>query len=618
LSAAHKGSLTAEQQAKLVQSFGRTVTGVGLTYASSVLALAGVIKAVDEEDKDKATAEKAAGQSGTQINLDAFWRLLNNESAEWREYDKLMNIAFIQPINANLTLGIALAEAKKNDEELTLAKIEGKTVKALAKSMRDFPAVSQIGNMVNNFKYSDKDSLEGKAIDVATGFAGDVLGGFIPNAVRGIAAGIDPYIRDVYSKETRAGQAVDNVLAGIPGLRETLPVATDSWGNPKTQMASPAVNFLNQNVLPGAINTYQPNAIMPELERLTEAGITGLYPNRNAPNKIEDFELTYEEKQKYLQTANAMQSTMYNEAKESGYYDALTDEQKGEWLKDIQQFAEGVADNEYLSSKGEKGEDNWDAIAALSDPVYYLGAKNAYSDAANKNNAEPNYAALDAFMSYLPNMDGYTRDMLDKQDGFKAFRFASDVYGMDAETAITNRNMISDTQKTSLGGKTGGSADMAAIAKNVKGSDADKLAALEVANLPASDDGKRAAIVRRTEAAIGEGISFDDWARIEAYVDKTKTSSNPNKTTVVAAGNALGFDGYLVYKIYKTYPNDEDKVTKTNDYFSKDYVAPEDTDILSYLTGMALSNPAEAPTSSGGQQATQPSDFLARFANSIK
>jgi hypothetical protein len=594
LSAAKNGTLTAEQQAQFVQSFGRTLTGAGLTFASAALAAAGIIKSVDDDDKDKAAAEKAAGQSGTQINLSAFNRWINGESTEWQAGDNLMSIAFLQPINANLMMGMAIAEAYK-DDEINVRKIAGANAEALADSVLEFPAVSQISNMVNNYKYSEGEDALAKGADAAMGFAGDIAGSFVPNALRGIAAGTDPYIRDVYSGETTAQQTIDNIKSGIPGLRETLPVATDSWGNPKMQMASPTVNFLNQNILPGAINTYQPNAMMPELERLTEAGITGLYPNRNAPNKIEDFELTYEEKQKYLQTANAMQSTMYNEAKESGFYDALTDEQKGEWLKDIQQFAEGVADNEYLASKGEKGEDNWDAIAALSDPVYYLGAKNAYSDATDKKNAEPNYAALDAFMSYLPNLDGYTRDMLDEQNGFKVLRCASDVYGMDSGTAITNRNMISETQKTSLGGKDGGSADMAAIAKNVKGSDADKLAALEVANTPDAKTGKRQAIVRRTEAAMAQGIPFDDWAKIETYITDAGSTS---RATIMAAGEKYGYKGYEVYNIYKKVSADDEAVTQVNDYFSKDYIAPDKVSLSEYLTGEEVDETDKA--SSGG------------------
>jgi hypothetical protein len=186
--------------------------------------------------------------------------------------------------------------------------------------------------------------------------------------------------------------------------------------------------------------------------------------------------------------------------------------------------------------------------------------------------------------------------MLDEQNGFKALRFASDVYGMDSETAITNRNMISETQKTSLGGKDGGSADMAAIAKNVKGSDADKLAALEVANTPDAKTGKRQAIVRRTEAAMAQGIPFDDWAKIETYITDAGSTS---RATIMAAGEKYGYKGYEVYNIYKKVYADDEAVTQVNDYFSKDYIAPDKVSLSEYLTGEEVDE-ADKASSGGG------------------
>jgi hypothetical protein len=193
-------------------------------------------------------------------------------------------------------------------------------------------------------------------------------------------------------------------------------------------------------------------------------------------------------------------------------------------------------------------------------------------------------------------MDKATRDKLDEQSGFKNLRFAYDVFGMDAETAITNRNMISETQKTSLGGKDGGSADMAAIAKNVKGSDADKLAALEVANTPDAKTGKRQAIVRRTEAAMAQGIPFDDWAKIETYITDAGSTS---RATIMAAGEKYGYKGYEVYNIYKKVYADDEAVTQVNDYFSKDYIAPDKVSLSEYLTGEEVDE-ADKASSGGG------------------
>lgn len=460
LKAAKDGTLTADQQAEFVQSFGRALTGAGLTAVSTFLGVAGVIKAVDDEDKDKAAAEKSAGQSGVQINLDAFGRMLNGESADWKAGDKLLNVGFLQPINANLTMGLALADAYNSDEEITLKTAAEFNAEALAESILDFPAVSQIKNMADNFKYSDEEEILGKAKDAALGFAGDVAGSFVPNALRGIAAGTDPYIRDIYSGETTVEQTMDNIKAGIPDLRETLPVATDSWGNPKMQMAGPGLNFLNQNILPGAVNVYQPNAMMPELERLTEAGITGLYPDRSAPGKISDTELSYEDKQQYLKVANSLENKLYNEAVNSGFYKGLTDEQKGEWLRDIQSYAESAADTAFCESKGIKTDKPSDTEKLLqgvdkpgtSNDVPALKEENVleyllFSSQFSKLTGKGDYSGVDALLANLDRFDENTKDVINNKDfsnlgDLLAFKDA----GSNAETYYTIKDSIGEKQ----------------------------------------------------------------------------------------------------------------------------------------------------------------------------
>lgn len=570
LKAAKGGTLTADQQAEFVQSFGRALTGAGLTTVSAFLGLAGVIKAVDDEDKDKAAAEKSAGQNGVQINLDAFSRMLNGKSADWQAGDNLLNVGFLQPINANLMMGLALADAYKDGEEITLEKAANANAEALAKSVLEFPAVYQIKNMADNFKYSGKENIGGKIGDAALGFAGDVAGSFIPNALRGIAAGTDPYIRDIYSGETPVEQAVDNIKAGIPGLRETLPVATDSWGNPKTQKATPMLNFLNQNILPGAVNVYQPNAMMPELERLTEAGITGLYPNRSAPSKISDAELSYEDKQQYLKTANSLENKLYNEAVNSGFYKGLTDEQKGEWLKDIQSYAEAVADTAFRESKGIKTDEPSD-VEKLENPAEFLLAKSVLSDAkSGKENVS--YNIIDAMIgTYDPNtgtlvggtLDSDAAELLDSKGLYLDKLMFAATKSVNSEQWFTDHAAVKAAQKSL------GDSDLTtaiAIMKSVDGDDATKLRALEAQMLP-EDGGKRNATVRRFEAATKAGISFNDWATLEATVKKADTNTSFDKKSLNAAMDNLHAQGILTglnantaYDIYKKHPNDETKV----------------------------------------------------------
>lgn len=570
LKAAKDGTLTADQQAEFVQSFGRALTGAGLTVVSAFLGVAGVIKSVDNEDKDKAAAEKSAGQSGVQINLNAFGRMLNGESTDWKSGDILINVGFLQPINANLTMGLALADAYDEDKEITLKTAAEFNAVALAESILDFPAVSQIKNMVDNFKYSDEEEFLGKIGDAAFGFVGDVAGSFVPNVLRGIAAGTDPYIRDIYSGETTIEKIWDNIKAGIPGLRETLPVATDSWGNPKMQMAGPGLNFLNQNILPGAVNVYQPNAVMPELERLTEAGITGLYPNRNAPGKINDTELSYEDKQQYLKIANSIENKLYNEAVNSGFYESLTDEQKGEWLRDIQSYAEDVADTALRESKGintdqpsntekllqgvdKPGTSN--DIPALKEEnvLEYLLFSSQYSKLAD--NAD--YAGIDALLANLDRFNENTKDVINNKDfsnlgDLLAFKDA----GSNAETYFTIKDAIGETQwEMDVNSPTGSHVRMGGLASaDIPDEEKDKLVSTGAFDL--SKTGKATYEILRSYNLSPEMVSaffeYADWtqnAGKEAKSDGTLTAYE----AAIALSKIPGLDNNTRSRIFNDF-----------------------------------------------------------------
>jgi hypothetical protein len=600
--------------ADVINNVAKGTTGTVLAIVGFLLAQEGLTKG-SEEDEELAAFQKNQGEMDYSIKLG----------------DSYVSLSQFAPMAVPFFMGVKLQEILEAEEGALSLDSVSKLLSAISDPMLEMSMLSGV-----NDAFSNLSSTSGEA-DALPQFAANAMLGYFSQGLTNTLLGQAEQFTEENRQTTYTANEtefdkflgknqykVGQLAAKTPGVDYHQQDYVDAWGRTQSN-GSGATKFLNTFLNPTYSSKDRSTEVDAELERLyrdnkNAEDFPNVFPQKRSRSSVygDGKVMTADEYLQFSKDSGQMKLELVSDFIGSEQYANLDDKQRAKVINNLYQFADDRALKKVKAANGVNAKSGWDEEAALPNLPKYLSAKIAYADATDVKNESPNYAAVDAVLANIGSMDKATLDMLDAQSGFKNLRFAYEAFGMDAETALGIDKMLDSEQGTNLKGSNSGVADAAVIAKNYKGNGKEKLKALEVANLPASDDGQRASIVRRTEAAIGEGISFDDWARIEAYVDKTKTSSNPNKATVVAAGNALGFDGDLVYKIYKTFPNDEDKVTKTNDYFSKDYVAPEDTDILAYLTGMALSNPVKAPTSSGGQQATQPSDFLARFANSIK
>ncbi len=348
---ATKGNFTAAQQAKAVQSLGRALNGSAVIGIAAVGALRGWLKVTgDDDDADKNALDKTFGLNGTQLNISAAWRDLNGESTEWQDGDQLVSIGFLEPINAQFTTGALIAndilEAQENGEKLTFGEVMGDSMLGAYQAVMDMPLMSDLQELAQNYQYSDGTKFYQKAGDAAQKYLAGQATSLIPNALRGVAQGLDDTERDAYTSDNVWQQALDNAKASIPGLRETLPAKKDVWGN-DVKNEGGIRNFMNRNINPGDITTYEQDAVSDELDKISEDSGESLYPKRYAPRSIrvgdEDMKLTDEQRDTYQETYGseyykAAQSLMQSE----GYKD-LPATVKAEALRQARKIAEDAA-----------------------------------------------------------------------------------------------------------------------------------------------------------------------------------------------------------------------------------------------------------------------------------
>lgn len=342
IDSAQKGNFTAADQAKAVQGVGRALTGSGMIAIAAAGALRGWIKVTgDDDDKDKDALAKTHGLDGTQLNISAALRDIRGEGAEWKAGDQLLSIGFLDPINAQLTTGALIADDIRS-ESVTAGRVFGNSLSGALQSVLDTPVMSTFQDVATNYNYSNAETAGGKMLDAAQKYAANQLSSVIPNSLRGIAQGLDDTERNAYSSDNVWQQAVDNVKASIPGLRETLPAKTDVWGNPVKNEGG-IRNFMNRNINPGNVTTYKPDAVSSEIEKISEATNTSLYPDRTAPRSLkvdgEAISLTFEQRSMYQKSYGDAYSAAVTSLMNDENYKAMPDSMKAEILQQAKDTA---------------------------------------------------------------------------------------------------------------------------------------------------------------------------------------------------------------------------------------------------------------------------------------
>lgn len=363
LSKAKKGEFTAADQARVVQSLGRNITGSAMIGIAAALAANGLIRVVnpgdEDENKDKAAFEKMQGQNGTQWNLSATMRKLNGGDPTWQDGDELMSIAFLEPMNAQLTIGALLAEDMELEGQLTAETALKDSFTGSLTAIMELPMFDTFADAIDAYTYSNKERTGDKLLDAGNTLAANEVASLIPNWMKGVRQGLDPYQRDLYSKDNVWGQVADQYQA-VFGKRSELPIKQDSFGQDMTNEGG-VKNFLNANILPGYVTKYHTDPLIEEITEIAEAtGDNSIFPSRKAPDELsidgEKVPLTYAEQQAYQKAYGNADEAIRTGLMESEAYDKLSYEEKQKAHGYSETYAKQTAAS---SVNGDYDADSW-------------------------------------------------------------------------------------------------------------------------------------------------------------------------------------------------------------------------------------------------------------------
>lgn len=325
------------RQRQVASDFGRGLSGVGMIAMFTAAAATGVVKVNEPKDKDEKALLQAEGRSGAQINWSALKRGLDGGSSEWQDGDIITSLDFLEPFNTQLYLGYELS--KEDSVADMLKAYPFATVKSVFNSLMDSPMMTGLSGGVDLISgVVEADDASG-IMDELAGYAGDTAGSFIPQFVRQTAQLTDGYYRDTRG-ETSAEYAINNIIAGLPFLSQTLPKKYSGLGE-----AQERGGFFNTFVDPTKTQTYRKNDVTNYLEELSGSldGDTSFIPDRQAPMSIhvngETVNLDGEARETYQKTYGELVSNYYTGLMGSEAFRNLSDEQKANALNRAKTYA---------------------------------------------------------------------------------------------------------------------------------------------------------------------------------------------------------------------------------------------------------------------------------------
>ena len=267
------------------------------------------------------------------------------------------------------------------------------------------PVMTNLAGAWDTIQYSTAENITGKIGEGLVDYAANTTTGFIPAPLRHLGRAIDPYYRNT-AGDNKVETAINTLINAIPGLRQTLDPKLDNFGQPKENGGSALQRTLNAFVRAGAVTELNQSDASAAVEAIYEAtGDAAVYPDRKAPNSISSgknkHSLTADEKQNYQAEAGQTSSKLISSLAESKYYDPMSDEQKAEVVKAINQYAEHKAADQLFDILGiDTKRDKWETLKG-DDLISYLSVKELVSGMYDDDGKITDYSAADKLIGQI-------------------------------------------------------------------------------------------------------------------------------------------------------------------------------------------------------------------------
>ena len=314
--------------AEAIDHIAAGLTGSGLFALGAYLLSAGIVTSGGSEDEEQNDLNELIGQQNYALNLPGG----GSVTLDW-----------LAPEALPFFMGVELMDAIGEDGFSGLDDIMG-ALSSISEPMLELSMLQSLNDLIDSVSYAES---SGKLVSMA----GSALISYLTQAIPTLGGQIERTTEEkrMSSFTDRNSSIPRDVQYAISRSSARLPVDfqqipyIDAWG--RTESSGNILERAFNNLLnPAYTSTVNQTAADEEIQRLLDAGMTGVVPDRVSQSQQVDGE--YLNAEEYVEYATVRGQTSYeivSDMIESDLYQNMTDEQKADAIKRAYQYASHVA-----------------------------------------------------------------------------------------------------------------------------------------------------------------------------------------------------------------------------------------------------------------------------------
>lgn len=376
--------------ADVINSLAKATTGTGLFLLGALLRNAGWLRGKDDDDKQEAFDRMQGEQDYSLVLPDG-----TSLTMDW-----------VAPSSGVLFTGAQFADALA-DGKLTGNDLQ-KVLSSITDPMVEMSMLQGINDALENIRYADSNIFEfamSSAISYLTQGLTSTLAGQAERTVE------DHRTETYVDTESWLPRSVQRQLGKFgeksPFFDYNQVEYLDAWGRPQMYEDNAFGRALENFTSPAYISGDNSTAVDDELQRLYDAGMGNVFPQRiSMTDKISTYDahgqktgerqLTADEYVQVQRQAGQGSLRMVQDLMGSAMYDAMSDEARAEAISAIYQY------NKHQALRGVEPsmKDEYAEVAGLSNIPAYFAVQKAYNDATDNRWARDYAEAQDVMESY--------------------------------------------------------------------------------------------------------------------------------------------------------------------------------------------------------------------------
>lgn len=407
---------------KYIDNLSKGLTGTGIAVLGYALADAGMLKASGGDDDKKENYDEATGSQAYSIEIAG----------------KTYSLDWLAPVGIPLFTGAEAYSIQKSgtEEKNNVSSDDNKKINqilkslenwsnAMSKSMSPMSEMSMISGLTSALSSYNEDKLSAMGTNAVKSYVNQ----FVPTLIGQIAKTSDEYERSTTSTKTGLiSKAIDQtklqITSKIPGLRKTLPVKTDIWGNKQKQEENLPIRALNNFINPSTVKEVTKDKVDNEINNLySKNGEKSILPVSSIDKTFKrdgtTYRMTSEEYSKYKTDYGKNSYNLINNLISTKQYQKLTDNQKQKAIENIYTYVK------------EKNKVNY--AKSVNKEVKTSTLYNTLEDLKKHGGEQSDY------LSYIAKTEGISKDK-EKEEILANADYSDTTKSIIYKTAINSRD----------------------------------------------------------------------------------------------------------------------------------------------------------------------------------